>query len=123
MNEENVLLVHNYNHNGVPIVAAQGDVDLCTQSILRQALEDSCKGRSESGTVAVDMREVPFIDSAGLALLVEIRKNYMATCQLALIIAARSQPERVLKLGRFDTFLQVCYTPDELTNSPATVSA
>jgi anti-anti-sigma factor len=123
MNEENVLLVHNYNHNGVPIVAAQGDVDLCTQNILRQALEDSCKQRTGSGTIAVDMREVPFIDSAGLALLVEIRKNYMKTCQLALIIAARSQPERVLKLGRFDTFLQVCYTPDELTNSPATASA
>jgi anti-anti-sigma factor len=122
MNEENVLLVHHYSHNGVPIVAAQGDVDLCTQDILRQALISSCKERPASGKVAVDMREVPFIDSAGLALLVEIRKHYMETCQLALIIAARSQPERVLKLGRFDTFLQVCYAPDELT-SPAAVSA
>ncbi|MES2458942.1 MAG: STAS domain-containing protein [Armatimonadota bacterium] len=123
MNEENVLLVHNYNHNGVPVVAAQGDVDLCTQDILRKALINSCKERSEPGKVAVDMREVPFIDSAGLALLVEIRKNYLDTCQLALIISARSQPERVLKLGRFDTFLEVCYTPDELVNSSAPVSA
>jgi anti-anti-sigma factor len=123
MNEENVLLVHNYSHNGVQIVAAQGDVDLCTQGILREALEKSCKLPSEAGKVAVDMREVPFIDSAGLALLVEVRKNLIGSCQLALIIAARSQPERVLKLGRFDTFLQVCYTPDELTNSPAAASA
>jgi anti-anti-sigma factor len=125
MNEDNILLVRNYSHNGVPIVAAQGDVDLCTQEILRAALIDSCNERkqTEAGKVAVDMREVPFIDSAGLALLVEIRKLYMGSCQLSLIIAARSQPERVLKLGRFDTFLQVCYTPDELTNAPATVSA
>ena len=123
MNEENVLLVHNYSHNGVSIVAAQGDVDLATQNILRQALIDSCKEREQMGPgkVAVDMREVPFIDSAGLALLVEIRKSYMGTCQLALIIAARSQPERVLKLGRFDTFLQVCYTPEELTATPEAV--
>lgn len=126
MNEENVLLVHNYDHNGVPVVAAQGDVDLCTQGILRQALIDSGKNPSGSDMIAVDMREVPFIDSAGLALLVEIRKHYMGTehvRQLALIIAARSQPERVLKLGRFDTFLQVCYSPDELTSAPAAASA
>lgn len=129
MNEENVLLVHNYDHNGVPVVAAQGDVDLCTQGILRQALIDSGKQPSESDKIAVDMREVPFIDSAGLALLVEIRKHLMnpevarPPRQLALIIAARSQPERVLKLGRFDTFLQVCYNPDELTGTPAAASA
>ena len=123
MNEENVLLVHNYSQDGVPIVAAQGDVDLCTQSTLRQSLISTCDERklTGGGKVAVDMREVSFIDSAGLALLVEIRKTYMATCQVALIIAARSQPERVLKLGRFDTFLQVCYTPEEVTGAPAIV--
>ncbi len=126
MNEENILLVHNYDHNGVPVVAAQGDVDLCTQGILRQALIDSGEHPSESDKIAVDMRKVSFIDSAGLALLVEIRKHYMGTKharQLALIIAARSQPERVLKLGRFDTFLQVCYSPDELTGTPVAASA
>lgn len=125
MNEENVLLVRNYSHDGVPIVAAQGDVDLATQNILRQALISACEERKLTGPgkVAVDMREVPFIDSAGLALLVEVRKSYMTTCQIALIIAARSQPERVLKLGRFDTFLQVCYTPEELMGTSVAVSA
>jgi anti-anti-sigma factor len=117
MSDENVLYVSTYNHDGVPIVAAQGDVDLCTTDTLRQALESACKERVEPGKVAVDMREVPFIDSAGLALLVEIRKRYAERCQLALIIATRSQPERVLKLGRFDTFLQVCYGPEELVGS------
>jgi len=121
MSDENVLLVHTYDHNGIPIVAAEGDVDLSTQEILRQALEISCSQRTTPGKIAVDLREVAFIDSAGLALLVEIRKRFSEKCQLALIIAARSQPERVLKLGRFDTFLQVCYTPEEL--EAAAVSA
>jgi len=123
MNDENVLLVRTYDHNGVPIVAAQGDVDLCTTETLRSALEQSCVERTTPGKIAVDMREVPFIDSAGLALLVEIRKRFADRCQLALIIAERSQPERVLKLGRFDTFLQVCYTPDELQGAPGGVGA
>lgn len=123
MNDENVLLVHTYDHDGVPVIAAQGDVDLSTQDTLRKALEISCMERSTPGKIAVDMREVPFIDSAGLALLVEIRKRFSEKCQLALIIASRSQPERVLKLGRFDTFLQVCYNPEELNDSPASASA
>ncbi|MBC8104546.1 MAG: STAS domain-containing protein [Cytophagales bacterium] len=123
MNDENVLLVHNYDHDGISIVAAQGDVDLSTQETLRKALESSCTEQNAPHKVAVDMREVPFIDSAGLALLVEIRKRFGHKCQLALIIAARSQPERVLKLGRFDTFLEVCYSPDELSGPVASSSA
>ncbi len=107
------LQTHIYEQSGVPVVAAQGDVDLCTTGTLRQALEDSCSSRTELGLIAVDIREVTFIDSAGLALLVEIRKRFLDRCQLALIISPGSQPERVLKLGRFDTFLRVCYTPEE----------
>ncbi len=109
-----ILQISSYEQAGVPVVLAQGDVDLLTTPSLRQALEASCSTRTEPGTVAVDMREVPFIDSAGLALLVEIRKRFMDRCRLALIIERGSQPERVLRLGRFDTFLQVCYAPEEL---------
>lgn len=109
-----VLQVSTYDQLGVPVVLAQGDVDLCTTPTLRRALETTCEKREGVGTVAVDMREVPFIDSAGLALLVEIRKRFMEKVRLALVIERGSQPERVLRLGRFDTFLQVCYSPDEL---------
>ncbi len=101
----------------VPVVAAQGDVDLCTTTVLREALEKACSSRTDSGLIAVDMREVAFIDSAGLALLVEMRKRFMNKCELALIISPGSQPERVLRLGRFDTFLRVAYTPEEATSA------
>lgn len=118
-NETEDLQVRVYDQEGTSIVEAQGDVDLCTTGTLREALESSCTDRAEPGIVAVDMREVPFIDSAGLALLVEMRKRFAGRCQLALIIARGSQPERVLKLGRFDTFLQVCYSPEELNLTAA----
>ena len=108
------LIVDSYAHDGVPFVTARGDVDLSTEQILREVIEKRCAERTELGPVAVDIRDVGFIDSAGLALLVEMRKRYVKTCQIALVIAAGSQPERVLKLGRFDTFLRVCYSPDEI---------
>jgi len=114
MNDTDNLQVDTYQRDGMPIVAARGDVDLCTTPTLREAIESSCSGSADQQkTLAVDIREVTFIDSAGLALLVEMRKRFLDRCQLALIIAQGSQPERVLKLGRFDTFLRVCYTPEE----------
>jgi len=115
--DDGELVVEAQALGGVPFVVARGDVDLCTTPRLREVLEQSCSARGGAGPLGLDLREVGFIDSAGLALLVEIRKRFVQTCQLALVIAAGSQPERVLKLGRFDTFLRVCYSPDEVTGS------
>lgn len=118
MNDTDSLQISRYEfESGVAVVAAQGDVDLCTTPTLRQALDSACTGQAAAGTVAVDMRDVSFIDSAGLALLVEMRKRFGHSCDLALIIAAGSQPDRVLKLGRFDTFLRLCYAPEELSRA------
>ena len=117
--DEDILRISNAEHQGIPIVVAQGDVDLSTTPTLRLALDAACSVKPESKMVAVDIRQVPFIDSAGLALLVEIRKRYIEDCRLALVIEHGSQPERVLKLGRFDTFLKVVYAPDDLDASSA----
>lgn len=114
-NETEDLQITTHQQDGLCVVAAQGDVDLLTTTTLRHALEAACDGPENGATVvAVDMRQVPFIDSAGLALLVEMRKKYIKKCQLALVIEKSSQPERVLKLGRFDTFLKVGYSLEEV---------
>lgn len=112
--ETNDLQIMTREHNGVPVVTARGDVDLCTQDTLRSALNQyGDVAAAGTGVLAVDIQDVAFIDSAGLALLVEMRKRFTGKCVLSLVIAAGSQPERVLKLGRFDTFLRVCYSIDE----------
>lgn len=118
-NDSSDLIVDTHAENGVPFVTARGDVDLCTEPILREVMEQRCSERTETGLLAVDIRDVSFIDSAGLALLVDMRKRFADKGQLAVVIAAGSQPERVLKLGRFDTFLRVCYSPDEITGGAA----
>jgi anti-anti-sigma factor len=115
MSDADNLRIETRDQGGVPVLMAQGDVDLSTSPMLRQALEQACAGPTTSGTVAIDLREVAFIDSAGLALLVEMRKRFVDKCHLTLLISAGSQPERVLKLGRFDTFLRVCYTLEDAT--------
>ena len=102
---------------GVPVVHAVGDIDLSTTPMLRTRMEEQTNSVPKDGVlryVVLDMREVPFIDSAGLALLVEIRKRFHMACRLAVLIAASTQPERVLRLGRFDSFLIIGYSFAEL---------
>ena len=96
---------------------AVGDIDLSTTPQVRDAVEAQVAALPQDGLLrflVMDIRDVSFIDSAGLALLVEIRKRFHDTYRLAVQIAASTQPERVLRLGRFDTFLIVGYSASEL---------
>lgn len=115
--DQDILQLHPGEESGASLIRAVGDIDLSTTPQLRQAVESLIAGLPNDGELRflmLDIREVPFIDSAGLALLVEIRKRFHGTCRLAVLIAAATQPERVLRLGRFDTFLMIGYSVEEL---------
>ncbi len=117
MQDEDILQLHTGEESGSSLVRAVGDIDLSTTPQLRRTVEEVIARLPTDGVLRymiLDIREVPFIDSAGLALLVEIRKRFHSTCRLAVLIAASTQPERVLRLGRFDTFLIIGYSPEEL---------
>lgn len=115
--ELDILQLHIGEESGASLIRAVGDIDLSTTPQLRHAVEEVIAKLPTDGElryIIIDIREVPFIDSAGLALLVEIRKRFHNTCRLAVLIAASTQPERVLRLGRFDTFLIIGYSLEEL---------
>jgi len=122
-----VLKLETGDEAGITVVRAVGDIDLSTTPSLREMMERMIsQSTGTEGTphyIVLDMREVPFIDSAGLALLVEVRKRFYSVCRLALLIAAATQPERVLKLGRFDTFLTIGYSFPELKAAGVTNEA
>ena len=52
---------------GALVVAPSGEIDLATVGRVRQALND----KGKAGVVVLDLREVSFIDSAGLQLVLE----------------------------------------------------
>ena len=114
MNETAGLHVTTSRAQDIPVVTADGDVDLSTKDILHRALEAVCAEPGAPSHVIVDLSKVPFIDSAGLSLLVEVRKAYQSVCRLAVVIERGTQPERVFRLGRFETCFTVRYSLDEL---------
>lgn len=96
------------------VIEAVGEVDLTTAPQLREFLMAAVNG-AEKSAVIVDLSRVDFIDSAGLALLVEARKRLSPEGRaLHVLLTAGRQPERVLKLGRFDTIMTLAYNLNDL---------
>lgn len=95
------------------VLVVRGELDLTTVSMLREPLLSQVSGTTKN--VIVDVRFVDFIDSAGLALLVEARKRLVADSRLLYIVLTRGQqPERVLHLVRFDTIMKLIYSVDDI---------
>ncbi len=96
------------------VIEAVGEVDLTTAPQLREALLGAVSDTETSGVI-VDLSKVDFIDSAGLALLVEARKKLAPEGRsLNVLLTPSRQPERVLKLGRFDTIMTLAYSLNDV---------
>ena len=106
-----------------PILDVSGELDLTTVAMLRDPLLSQAT-KSQAPNLIVDLSRVEFIDSAGLALLVEARKRLAAESRtLALVLSPGRQPERVLRLVRFDTIMRLVYNVDEIPSEPAAEAA
>jgi len=95
------------------VLKVLGELDLTTVSMLREPLLTQVA--NTSGNVVVDLKHVDFIDSAGLALLVEARKRLVAESRaLYIVVMKGQQPERVLHLVRFDTIMKLIYNVEDI---------
>ena len=108
------------------VLDVSGELDLTTVAMLRDPLLSHATKGGDANLI-VDLTRVEFIDSAGLALLVEARKRLAADSRtLALVLSPGRQPERVLRLVRFDTIMRLVYNLDEIpaeTSASATTEA
>ncbi len=81
---------------GAVVVSVAGEIDMLTEPRLRDALHDAL-ARAADGTLVVDLTEVSFFSSTGIAALVEI--HTLARAQLAgvsLVVPPDSPPDRSL---------------------------
>ena len=114
MNAAHLVVSHRHEPAGT-VIEAVGEVDLTTAPQLREALLGAVGHTGKSGVI-VDLSKVDFIDSAGLALLVEARKRLSPEGRtLSVLLTPGRQPERVLKLGRFDTIMTLAHSLDEIS--------
>lgn len=102
---------------GCAVVVAFGEIDLTTAPALRQALEVASQVEPR---VVLDLNLVTFIDSSGLAVLLEAYKHRRLGHQIALCLGSTGTiVRRVLKITHMNTMLPTYDTLAEAIEGPA----
>ena len=88
-----------------PLVKVVGEVDLASAEQVRETGRAAVDAARSGGQIAVDLREVTFLDSTGVGALVDIA-NAAAAEEVRVVL--RSAPERVRRIleitGLLDRF-------------------
>lgn len=95
---------------GASIVVLKGDVDLESSPAAREVLLKSVEG---GGKVLVDLSSVTYIDSSGVASLVEALQAAKRNGGRFALVAASDPTRRVLELARLDKVFTMYTTVDE----------
>jgi anti-sigma B factor antagonist len=95
---------------GASIVVLKGDVDLESSPAAREVLLKSVEG---AGKVLVDLSSVTYIDSSGVASLVEALQAAKRNGGRFALVAASDPTRRVLELARLDKVFTIYTTVDE----------
>lgn len=95
---------------GRVVVAFSGDIDLQSSPQARQVLLEAVdRGRS----VLVDLSSVSYIDSSGVASLVESFQKARKSGQGYVLVSLSEGARRVLELARLDKVFTICTTVEE----------
>ena len=92
------------------IVALEGDVDLQSSPDARRVLLE-CVGRKRPGLV--DLSAVGYIDSSGVASLVESLQTAKRSGNTLVLGAVSEGAMRVLQLARLDKVFTICDTVED----------
>ena len=73
MDDQSPMTVEVITQDGHTIIRPDGDIDLASSPMLREKLRDSLE--QASSHVIVDLASVPYMDSSGVATLVELLQS------------------------------------------------
>ncbi len=86
------------------IIETRGEVDLNSSPELRKAVMAAVKG---GGRVGVELSGAAYMDSSGVATLVEGLKAAMENDQKFVLVRPSNAVMRVLELARLDSFFDI----------------
>ncbi len=102
---------HQLSENGAAtVIAFMGDIDLQTSPDARKALL-ALVGTGRP--ILVDLAKVGYIDSSGVASLVECLQSAKKSGQQMALVSLSESAMRVLQLARLDRVFTICGTVDE----------
>ena len=98
--------------NGAPVLAVSGELDLASTPTLEQELD-----RVRAGTpslIIIDLRELEFMDSTGLSVLIRAHQHAQQTGYRLGIVNGSRQIRRLLSLTGVADRLTIVERPEDL---------
>lgn len=99
------LTIRSQTRDGATIVAPVGDVDLTASPVLRAELKKIQTGRP--GKLVVDLAEVPYMDSSGVATLVEAMQISRKNGTRLVLCGMQSKVKSIFEIARLDTVFTI----------------
>lgn len=96
--------------SGSIIVDVSGDIDMGSSPGLRKALLESLKSTSR---LVINMREVRYIDSSGIASLVEVLLKARDGKKQLVLVGLNKAVHEVLQLTRLTSIFEIRATEEE----------
>jgi anti-anti-sigma factor len=108
---EPVFEVRHQTRDGAVVVSVRGEIDLVTSPDLRAALLDE---RAQAPVVVLDLREVTFIDSSGLGVIVgQQKRSQERNERFAVAVGGSLAVQRILDLSGLVKVLDIVDDPSE----------
>jgi anti-sigma B factor antagonist len=95
---------------GTTIVDVTGDIDMATSPDLRKTLLESLK---KTPRLVVNMREVKYVDSSGIASLVEVLREARNKEKRLVLFGLNAAVRDVLQLTRLARIFEIRETEEE----------
>jgi anti-sigma B factor antagonist len=102
------------SRQGITIVDVVGQIDIGTSPALRKTLLDALK---TDDRVAVNLTEVKYIDSSGIASLVEVLKAARQARKRFFLFGITLAVQQVLQLTRLTGIFEIRETEEEVLNA------
>jgi len=115
MSEPAIPVEHTENPPAV-IVAPEGHIDMSTSPALRQTLREALE--RGPARLVVDLSSVEYMDSSGLATLVEAMRSSKAEPRVPMALCCLNETVRaIFEIARLDQFFEIADSRDEATRA------
>lgn len=92
------------------VIAPEGEVDIATVSVIREALDDH---GLDATSLVLDCRRVEFMDTSGLQLLVQLRRRCEESGRRFAVVRGPRAVQRLLDIAGLSPILRLVDSPEE----------
>ncbi len=115
MGETEIVSVNTQALDGAVLVCPRGDVDMSRSPVLRQTLHDVQSRKPRR--VVVDLAEVDYMDSSGLATLVEAMRAAKASNTRMVLCGMNDKVRAIFEIARLHHFFTIVDSVDQATDA------